>query len=422
MQQVFDITAADIAYAEAILLPNGKPFDQERLNFIENQNTIDLQAVPGSGKTTALLAKLLIIERKLPLIKGGGILVLSHTNAAIDEIKHKIEKYCPKLFSYPNFIGTIQSFVDQFLAIPFYVIQYKKKPLRIDNEIYDEIVKKTYNSLPNSAAKSWLNRLHNPESVFVKMRFDKDLNLLKEMNGDFLLRSANASATYTQLANAKKNIMKSGFLCFDDAYLLAELYCKHIPGIIEIVQKRFPFVFVDEMQDMDKHQYEILEKLFYGNGTSISTFQRVGDKNQAIYSSPRSTEIWIDRNQVLKLKGSQRLSIPIARVASQFAVYKDQDYEITGLNECKILPQILIYDDQNLGLVIPFFSKTVKEMAGKGDLPDFEKYPVKAIAWNTEWKDDDARDNISKLRLCDFYSDYNKDSKGAKIDYSCLKA
>ena len=41
-------------------------FDDERLDFIKSFSTIDLQAVPGSGKTTALLAKLIILETKLP--------------------------------------------------------------------------------------------------------------------------------------------------------------------------------------------------------------------------------------------------------------------------------------------------------------------------------------------------------------------
>ena len=138
MSQAIEITDEDIQYAENILLPQGKTFDNERRNFIRNLSTIDLQAVPGSGKTTALLAKLLILETKLPLSDGSGILVLSHTNAAVDEIKERIHQYCPKLFRYPHFIGTIQSFVNEFLAIPYYLFKLKKKPLRIDNEIYAE--------------------------------------------------------------------------------------------------------------------------------------------------------------------------------------------------------------------------------------------------------------------------------------------
>ena len=53
MLQVINITDEDINYAERILLPEGKNFDEERIKFIRNLDTLDLQAVPGSGKTTA---------------------------------------------------------------------------------------------------------------------------------------------------------------------------------------------------------------------------------------------------------------------------------------------------------------------------------------------------------------------------------
>lgn len=144
MPQVINISDEEIQFAERMLLPAGRTFDDERKAFIRNFNTIDLQAVPGSGKTTVLLAKLVILEQKLPFVDGSGVLVLSHTNTAIDEIKEKIQKHCPKLFSFPNFVGTIQSFVDEFLAIPFYVHKYKKRPIRIDHEIYNEIATNSY--------------------------------------------------------------------------------------------------------------------------------------------------------------------------------------------------------------------------------------------------------------------------------------
>ncbi len=82
------ISDDDIAYAESILL-QGDVFDKQRRDFIKDLTTLDVQAVPGSGKTTALLAKLLILERKLPLEASRGILILSHTNSAVDEIKEK---------------------------------------------------------------------------------------------------------------------------------------------------------------------------------------------------------------------------------------------------------------------------------------------------------------------------------------------
>ena len=170
MPQVIDnISNDEIRNAEKILLPNGKEFDEERKVFIRNFNTIDLQAVPGSGKTTALLAKLVILERRLPFADGSGILVLSHTNGAIDEIKEKIQNHSPKLFSYPNFIGTIQSFVDEFLAIPYYVQKFNKKHNRIDHEIYNEIIK-------SFTEKPWLYKLNFGKNITDKVAYIKNNN------------------------------------------------------------------------------------------------------------------------------------------------------------------------------------------------------------------------------------------------------
>ncbi|KIX22077.1 hypothetical protein SY27_05260 [Flavobacterium sp. 316] len=422
MLQEINITDEDILYSEKILLPEGKTFDDERKEFIRNFNTLDLQAVPGSGKTTTLLAKLLILENKLPFSDGAGVLVLSHTNAAIDEIKHKIQKHCPKLFSYPNFIGTIQSFVDEFLAIPFYSSKFKKKPIRIDSEIFDEIASSYFHNLPNSGARNWLYQQHDPENFFKNLRFDVNLNLLKGMNGEVCLRRQNDSPTYKTFTTIKTNILKSGFLNYDDAYFLAERYLIQFPEIKNILQKRFSYVFVDEMQDMDTHQYDLLEKLFFDEGNSISNFQRIGDKNQAIYNSVKVNEIWNDRQEILRLSGSQRLSKVIADIVCGFALHTDVDFEIVGLNECGIKPHILVFENSSIKDIIPHFTQLVKNFKEDGSLIDFDKYPTKVVAWNTEWKTQTEKDNIAKLRLVDYYNTFKKNKQKPKQDYNCLKS
>lgn len=418
MPQVIDISDNDIRYAEKILLPPGKEFDDERKTFIRDFRTIDLQAVPGSGKTTALLAKLVILERKLPFADGSGILVLSHTNAAIDEIKKKIQKHCPKLFSYPNLIGTIQSFVDEFLAIPFYVHKCKKKPNRIDHEIYNEVATRRYNNIPNSAAKNWLNKQHDPENLFKNFRFDIDLNLTNGMNGNIILRSNGNSVSYKTFKTIKQQILQSGVLNYDDAYFLAECYLKEIPNIKTILQKRFSFVFVDEMQDMDTHQYNLLEKIFYDEGNSISKIQRIGDKNQAIYNSVKATDVWQDRADMLRLNGSQRLSKPIADIVKKFALYSDETFDIVGKSECEVKPHILVFDTANIGNIISCFAQIVKD----NGLENSEK-PIKVVCWNTDWKEDEtSRQDASKLRLEDYYKGFKKEKDKPKQDYDNLKS
>lgn len=424
MLQEINISDDDIRYAEKLLLPVGKTFDDERKAFIRNFDTIDLQAVPGSGKTTALLAKLLILERKLPFSDGSGILVLSHTNGAIDEIKDEIQKHCPRLFSYPNFIGTIQSFVDEFLAIPFYVQTCKKKPNRIDHEIYNEVATKRYNNLPTSPAKSWLNKQHDPENLFKNLRFDIDLNLTNGINGNIVLKGNSNSTSYQTFKTIKQQILLSGVLNYDDAYFLAECYLKEIPNIRTILQKRFSFVFVDEMQDMDIHQYNLLEKIFYDDGNSVSRIQRIGDKNQAIYNSVKDKDVWQDRADILRLNGSPRLSKPIADVVKKFALYNDATFDIVGKNECEIKPHILVFDNDTIEDVIPFFAQIVREYIENGSLISKKEFKddIKVICWNTDWKDDEtSRNDPGKLRLEDYHKGFKKEKGKPKEDYDNLK-
>jgi len=57
---MIEITKEDIKYAEKIFLPEGNKFDQKRKKVIKCLESKDIVACPGSGKTTALLAKLAI--------------------------------------------------------------------------------------------------------------------------------------------------------------------------------------------------------------------------------------------------------------------------------------------------------------------------------------------------------------------------
>ena len=438
MQQAIDITENDIEYAEKKLWAEGQHFDDERRAFIKNLEVIDIQAVPGSGKTTALLAKLLILERKLPFVDNSGILVLSHTNVAIDEIKHKIELFCPKLFRYPNFIGTIQSFVDEFLAIPYYTTIYKKKPVRIDNEIYEERVNHIlqnrwlpkYNLSLDDLKKIQNIKMSN-QDLFKNIRLDTndvgEIILIKELNDKEKLNvkkpkgadysNEEKEKLYEWFLSFKKNILKQGILHFDDAYFLAKAYLFHFPKIKEIIQKRFSYVFVDEMQDMETHQYDLLEKLFYDDGNSTSIFQRIGDKNQAIFNNIESNEVnWIDRENNLTLTNSHRLSSKIANVVKSFAINNPNNFDIIGLNKCDIKPHIILFDDTSKERVISKFAELVKGFKEEDRLIDYGKYPIKAICWNAKWKSE------TELRITNYFPTYKKDNTKSKQDYDTLKS
>ena len=411
MPQEIKITAEQIRIAEKALLPEGKLFDEERVAFIENLDTLDLHAVPGSGKTTALLAKLIALEQHLPFEDRSGILVISHTNAAVDEIRKKIGHICPRLFGYPSFVGTIQSFVDNFLAIPYYKMAYKRSPIRIDDEIYYE------NHYPDYSLRSFLARRQDRKKILYEYRLINDQLSLGLSGSPFPFGPA--TATYQKIYKIKKKLREDGFLCFDDGYILAHEYLVNFPAVINIIRKRFKYVFVDEMQDMYKHQYDLIESIF-GNVQEIC-FQRIGDKNQAIYNS--DTEIldtWQTRN-VKELNGSHRLHPATARIVQSLAL---SPINIIGHKQnpdgsaIDIQPIMLVYDDDSVHEVIPYFAGIIRVLINEGKIDTTTQHIHKAIAWTTSKPGEVARG----IKLNNYHQSYSKNSSKLKINYPCIES
>lgn len=410
MQQVINISDEQIETAEKVLL-NGGTFDQQRVNFIKDLTTHDLHAVPGSGKTTALLAKLLSLGHHLPLDGNSGILVISHTNAAVDEIKEKIGHLCPRLFSHPNYVGTIQGFIDNFLAIPYYKNSYKKSPVRIDDDIYFE------NHYPDYQLKAFLSNRSNGNSLLYDYRL-RDLDILKLglSNEDFPFKST--TATYQKILAIKKGLREAGYLCFDDGYILAQEYIKKYPGIINILRKRFRYVFVDEMQDMDKDQYELLEILFAD--CEEVCYQRIGDKNQAIFHlDSLMNDIWKERN-VKEINGSHRLHENTALIVQSLAL---SPISVNGLrlndhgSKIEIKPVLFVYEPENIKNVVPAFAKEIQNLIEIGKIPENNKNVYKAISWTTS-KPDDAPERI---KLNSYHPSFSKSLVKPKINYNSLE-
>lgn len=408
------ITNFDIRYAELVLIGKPKAFDRERKDFIKNLDTIDLQAVPGSGKTTALLAKLLLLEKHLPFANGSGILVLSHTNTAVDEIKERIGPYCSKLFAYPNFVGTIQSFVDQLLAIPYYKNQFKQNIYRIDAEIYNEFVAKY--RLP-FGPNTWVqkNKSHDPIGYLQSIRFNRKFELIPGLGktpAEFDLKDKN-KPTYKALHKMKLDIMKWGCLHFDDAYTLAEIYLEELPSVKKLLQHRFKFVFVDEMQDMDAHQYELLDNIFHKKKVLGHSFQRIGDKNQAIFSGNVKLEnIWKDREKKLKINGSHRLTQTVANIVQSFGL---DPIMIEGRNQIEdVSPTVLVFNEKTIKNVIPTFASNIKVHKEAGRIPVTPMHPIKALGWTRE------HTTVGKLGIKDYFNGFSTAESKSKIDYSNL--
>lgn len=429
-----EISDAEIARAARLLLGLTGNFDDERRAFIRRLDTLDLHAVPGSGKTTALLAKLIALESRLPLPAGAGILVVSHTNAAVDEIRSAIAPHCPRLFGAPNFVGTIQSFVDQFLALPFYTSRCGQRPVRIHDDLHNERVQNfRMCNLPGfklaeaNKAKHFLAATDSGPNL--RLTYVKGvLTLVSRSTGQpLVVKKPGKGAGWTPeecervgtwLHEFKLQILRDGFLCFDDAYMLAERYLETVPRIATILRRRFPLVFVDEMQDMNARQHDLLERLFFD---AACGYQRIGDRNQAIHSERDSGagDHWSTRNPSLTLTQSLRLSPTTAAVVSGFSLHTP-GLKIEGTNSPTLKPRMLIYQDGTAQTVLSRFSEIVRAEIDAGRIPHDELSKFRAIAWNTVWSN--TENAKGKFRLVDFCPQFVRTAGIGRIEHPCLEA
>lgn len=416
-----------IPQAEKIFLGEGtfKDDRNERIDFIKNLETCDLLAVPGSGKTTALIAKLYCIAQNMPFENGSGILVLAHTNNAVDEIEKKLKKHCPQLFEYPNFVGTIQSFVNKYLAIPNYISHYKQKPITFDIERYEYQINNFYINIRNYSLKNWLNKKQNPIKFLFNLRFDNDYNLINGINSNkegFELKDQ-SKPTYKELKYFKENLIKNGYLHFDDGYFLGNKYLLKFEIIKLILQKRFKYVFIDEMQDLEDFQIKIIDDIFFTNN-SKTVIQRLGDKNQSIYNIVKENCDWKTRQEFdsqkylnLSFQNSLRLNSNTANLVDKFVLERPKDYKVTGkFEESNLKPHLIVINRDTTG---DHLKNKFEELIKKNNLHQCEKNiknGFKIVSWVTEKEEDNNEIYLQKL-----FSNYSKKTHSPKEDYKCLK-
>ena len=401
-----NITNKDISWAERILLPTGEHFDEKQKAVIRCFETKDILACPGSGKTTALLAKLLIFSQHMPLKNNRGICVLTHTNVAIDEIKSLADFASEKLFNYPNHFGTIQSFVDKYLAIPAYIQIFHKRPFCINDEFFNSVIGRSYNTL--HAAKIWLdNRREGGLEYLRELRFNKDnFCISPKPNGQAFININ--TKTYKEINSLKLRILDWGYLCYDDAYLLAFEYLRRHPQIRELISKRFAYVFIDEMQDTSTTQSELFNNIF--NEDVI--IQKIGDLNQSIFDYNNDLECgWtVNDDRTIFITGSKRFSSSIASKVEDLCVYRQP---ITGVGrQNEITPIIIVYNNNTIQQVLKQFG----EIIIKNNLHQYENSIFKAVGWRGKPHDREKR------TIPSYWDGYSKEIKVKRTEFSNLRS
>ncbi|PIF71303.1 UvrD-helicase domain-containing protein [Flavobacterium sp. 2] len=391
-------TEEEIEVIENLFFEGTSVFNDEQANVINCFSSQNIQACPGSGKTTTLAAKLLLLKKNLSSKHDGGVCILTHTNVAVDIIKKRLGTQASDYYSsYPNFLGTIQSFVNKFLAMPAYKSIFKNQLTAIDDDVFYAVMAK---------------KQHRAYKAMMYLSVNKGIDNLGALS--FNIHNFDISAkvddsapvvgkhtpSYLELEVIKTEMLEEGFMKFDEAYSLAYRYLREHDSLVNLFSKRFPLVFLDEMQDTEEHQFELIKIIF-----ATSVLQTIGDGNQDIFGHYESISANWPVSESFSIATSSRFPNHIAMILQKIAV---EPQSVRGRNEgAFIKPCIFIFDDNSVGRVKYEFVERIVE----NGLHQKKDAVFKAVG---------ARKNNDGLSITSYLADFNKNSEKVKTYYPTL--
>lgn len=352
------ITEQDIDEIETLL--GDVKFDRPRREIIKDLNSLNVQAFPGSGKTTVLIAKLAILAKKWPYAHKG-ICVLSHTNVARDEIERRLgqTELGKKLLSYPHFIGTLHSFCDTYIAIPWlrsngYIISM------IDTDI---ALERRWKKL-KYGTRTYLERKKKTEKVCEATSFPVDVEIGCSKTTD----------TYKDVKRVVEASQQQGYFTFNEMLQSAKYALATHTFLCSAVQNRFPVLLIDEAQDTSEVQWELVASIF--NDSLFSIKQTYGDANQAIFQSygeAKAAKVPFTL-RTLTLANSHRFDAAIAKLADCLAVSQHgMTGDATAYAKNQNQHTIFLFDKKRIGNVLQAYARHLLACFSNEDLADASK-------------------------------------------------
>lgn len=244
--------------------------------FLEARGKVILNACPGSGKTSAIAYKLSMLTSECEAQFGNysGIACLSFTNVAKDEIIEKFKALTGNSLRYPHLVSTIDSFINQYITLPFYYLRgltCQRPNIMNSVDFLDQLeLGKFY-----SKTKKPLQRVYKPSKLGIE--YDGSYT----WNGHYPNEENVDIGVFRQYAKKHKEWQfEKGYLNNDDSTFAACQLLKRFPEIGRSLVERFPYIIIDEAQDTSEIQYSIFDSLI---SAGLKNVEFVGDPYQSLY-------------------------------------------------------------------------------------------------------------------------------------------
>ncbi len=373
------ITDEDIRWASRLLGLSddaffGRSGTDPRREVLKSMDPIDVAACPGSGKTTLLVAKLAILAQKWK-DRTRGICVLSHTNAARREIETRLGNTAAGqgLLGYPHFVGTIHTFVNEFLALPW--LRSRGIPVKMIDD--DEVERRRRSLIANQdqfrVLRQFVQNKEQHANLVASWIIGSPGYTVLKTSGEPAFKTPVASAS--QLSRVVEIVACNGYHRFGEMFMWARELMEKSPGVVAVLRGRFPLLFLDEAQDNSEEQAELLYRIFIDAGAPVIR-QRFGDPNQAIFNfvgAKGATTDDFTRNATRTLPNSHRFGQKIANLADPLGI---KPYTLVGQGPKKPLasdrPQaehcIFLFGETSAEKVLDAYGRLLVETFSKEEL------------------------------------------------------
>lgn len=222
-------------------------------------------AGPGSGKTTILTLKIMKLLNGY-INEPQGLACITYSREAAREFEDRL-----KLLGYTKrknvFLGTVHSFCMSEVLGKFAHLydtelpdDLKVIPKKIEKEIYAGVLRDL-----------GINRFS-----MVEMNKERSLNI----RGSSSVTTVSNPIARKIADEYEKRILEAGYIDYESIIIYSTCLIQQHEYVRKCLSARFPWLVIDEYQDLGRPLHEMVLSLF--EGTNVKIFA-VGDPDQSIY-------------------------------------------------------------------------------------------------------------------------------------------
>lgn len=302
-----------------------------------NEPRIVVKACPGSGKTFSVAARMAKLLGENNLSRHQGIAALSFTNTACEVIQKELkEAFGYANIGYPSFIGTIDSFINTYIFLPY-------AHLVMGCDCRPEIVGTEFNKWDDyDSTQTRHIRDKSGRNIIVSRDANYYFDLISFGLNDQLLRLAPYQAYHfgkadwdnpnkkdgspkkiiSELKEMKWKHFNAGKVNQADVIYFTSRILDKYPSIAQNIVRRFPILIIDEAQDTTELQMAMIDKFSQYGANSIML---IGDPDQAIFEwNTANPHLFMEKYSSpdwysLDLSENRRSSEKICQLANRFS-------------------------------------------------------------------------------------------------------